>query len=343
MTGLLALAAIGATAVALRPASPARPSTLAAFSLAAHVPTLSRARTGSIGDIPWREQVYTATTGEPVDVSVSASYPADEPIGQQWADFFASLLHGSKLELLRAYVAPLVEVQTICGTHAVGCYGDDQLVVTNEPALGFAPDEVARHEYGHHIAHNRLNTPWPAVDWGPKRWASIANICSRARSDDVYPGDEFLLYRLNPGEAFAETYRFLVDTRLGRTQPSWPLVDKSFYPDQAALDAVEQDVLAPWTGPTTHLVDVRTRRTVWTQRLLTPLDGALTVRLATPGDARANLTLLADDDRTVLATGQSSRRHITLDFKVCGQRSITIRLTAPNSRGRHIRLRVTTP
>ena len=93
------------------------------------------------------------------------------------------------------------------------------------------PEEVARHEYGHHIALNRSNAPWPAFDWGPKRWATAAHICPRVRWNTAYPGDESLLYKLNPGEAFAEAYRVLVDMLLGEAHPAWPLVDPSFYPD----------------------------------------------------------------------------------------------------------------
>ena len=148
-------------------------------------------------------------------------------------------------------------MQAICGGSAVGCYGDDQLIVTNEPALGFRPEEVARHEYGHHVALNRSNAPWPAFDWGPKRWATAAHICPRVRWNTAYPGDESLLYKLNPGEAFAEAYRVLVDMKLGEAHPAWPLVDPNFYPDGPALDAVEQDIGSPWTGPTAQTFVVR--------------------------------------------------------------------------------------
>jgi hypothetical protein len=340
------LAAAVALAVWVWPAPHARSSTGPVFSLAARLPALSRAGLGSLGEIEWNERVYTASTGEPVDVSVSASYPVDDQVGQQWADFFASLLHGPELRLLRAHVAPLPEVQAICGARAVGCYGDDQLIVTNEPALGFAPDEVARHEYGHHIARNGLNSPWPAIDWGPKRWATSAKICGRVRSRTAYPGDEFLLYRLNPGEAFAEAYRVLIDRRRGQTRPSWPLVDPSFYPDSGTLAAIEQDVVSPWVGPTTRRLHVHIpdgSRSVRAQRVATPLDGTLTVRITLPTGSRADLALLTGNGRTVLATAHATRGRIMLGYRVCGQRSITIRLTVANSRGRDFDLEVTTP
>jgi hypothetical protein len=341
--GVVSLAVLTLAPVATHHASRTNSATLTAPSLAAHAPALSHAVTGAIGDIQWTERVYTAATGDSIDVSVSNAYPAEGPMGQQWADFFGALLHGPELPLLQAYVAPLSEVQTICGKRAVGCYGDDQLIVTNEPSLGFSPVEVARHEYGHHIASNRLNPPWPAIDWGPKRWATSENICARARSNDVYPGDEFLLYRLNPGEAFAEAYRVLVDSSLGQAQPTWPLVDSSFYPDQAQLDAVEQDVVAPWAGPTTRVIHARIQRPVWTKTLSTPLDGTIVARLTLAGGAGATLTLVAEGGRTILASGNTSRGRVELHSEICGQRSIHLRVTTRNALGRRIDLRVTSP
>jgi hypothetical protein len=328
---------VGLSAVVVLAIGCPTPRTLSAsptvFKLASRLPALSRANGANLGDIQWTEHVYTSSTNELVDVSVSPSYPADQPIGQRWADFFAALPHGPELAWLKAYVAPLSELHAICGGSAVGCYGDNQLIITNDPALGFAPEEVARHEYGHHIALNRSNTPWPALDWGPKRWATAARICPRVHWNEAYPGDESLLYKRNPGEAFAEAYRVFVDTRLGETHPSWPLVDTSFYPDRAALDAVEQDVTSPWTGPTSNNLHVHGE--AWEHRLATPLDGTLTVRLTGP----ARLALFGDDGQPMRPTTQHGR---SLAYQLCGQRSVTVRVISRNA-SRRLDLRMTTP
>jgi len=314
-------------------------------SLTALTPALTLDGEGSIAAIPWSQRVYTAATGDSVDVSVSTSYPAAADIGQRWADFFAALLHGPELASLKVYVAPLDETQSICGSSAVGCYGDDQLVLVNEPALGFDPEEVARHEYGHHIAQNRLNSPWPAIDWGPKHWATAADICARVHSGDVFPGDEFLLYRLNPGEAFAETYRFLMDKEAGQAQPAWPLVDRSFYPDQAELDAVEQDVTDPWTGPTTIVFHARLNgASVWEKSVPTPLDGTMTLSVAGAGGLATRVELLAPDGQKVLAAARSLRGgKATAGGQVCGQRSVIALVTASGAPGRHVEVRVSLP
>ena len=68
---------------------------------------------------------YTTSSGETVTVYASTSYPMDSALGQRWADFLAGLVHGSELALITVYLAPLNEVQTICGSQAIGCYSPD--------------------------------------------------------------------------------------------------------------------------------------------------------------------------------------------------------------------------
>jgi hypothetical protein len=223
------------TASAFRPARQTTPLTSAGRR---------RLRAGS-----WWGHVYTASTGELVNVSVSNSYPVDEAVGQGWADYFAGLVHGAELQLLHVFVATPAEVQATCGSqYAIGCYGSNEMEMIGEPVFGIDPKEVAAHEYGHHVAHNRVNPPWVAEDWGTKRWASYAGICARAAQGTAFPGDEDAHYRLNPGEGFAEVYRALVDSKRGSAF-DWSTVDASFIPNQTALQAVEDDVLQPWTAP----------------------------------------------------------------------------------------------
>jgi hypothetical protein len=148
-------------------------------------------------------------------VLVSEAYASDSGVAQRWADFFATLLHGPELGLLTAYLAPLDEVHGICGQGALGCYSSNRLVTVGDSSGGIPPASVAAHEYGHHVAYNRVNPPWIAVAWGTKRWASHMNVCSRAAAGTAMPGDEGVDYVLNPGEAFAETFRVLNETLAG--------------------------------------------------------------------------------------------------------------------------------
>src|SRR5439155_4552753 len=113
---------------------------------------------------------------------------------------------------------------------ALGWYdADDRVIFTtgdDVPERATAQSILA-HEYGHHIANNEKNTPWLAEDYGTKRWASYVNVCKRARTGTLYPGDESEHYRLNSGELFAESYRVLVEQKLGLPASPWLAVDQS--------------------------------------------------------------------------------------------------------------------
>jgi hypothetical protein len=311
----------------------------------ATTPTLAAAGEQLLRQATWWGGQVTAATGEQLTVYVSDSYAADQSLPQHWADFFAGLVHGPELPLLTAYVATPAEVQQLCGSvDALGCYGGQRLIIMGEPFAGVDPQEVARHEYGHHVAANRVNPPWQSVDWGTKRWASAENVCARTAGATAFPGDEGDHYEQNPGEAFAETFRALNEAKAGATTFTWPIVDSTFYPDAAALQAVEQDVLQPWTAPTTRSIRVRLPKAkrVWTLRLATPLDGQLDVNVALPVGAIDDVSLLGGDGH-VLAQGLWSGLHEKrVGYTICGQRSLLLRVVrkaAPTS----FAVRVTQP
>ncbi|HSS74819.1 MAG TPA: hypothetical protein VLK53_14770 [Gaiellaceae bacterium] len=343
----LCLTAAAAVAPALsadqtaRPPAIARPSALFAPRQST---VLSRAGERNLRKASWWGRIYTTPTGEAVAVNVSDSYPADDATGQSWADWFAGLVHGSELQLLHVYVATPQEVQSECGNaDALGCYGSNMMVVPGETMDGVDPKMIATHEYGHHVAFNRVNPPWQAVDSGTKRWASYANVCARTAAGSAYPGDEDAHYLQNPGEAFAETYRLLNESKAGATNLTWPIVDWSFYPDAAALHAVEQDVLEPWTTPTSKSLRIRLPKAkrVWTLPLATPLDGQLDVSVTLPAGALDDVSVVAAGQ--VLAQGLwAGTRQKRLTYQICGQRSLLLRVVrkgAPVS----FALRVTQP
>ena len=290
----------------------------------------------------WDGARYTVSSGENVSVEVSTAYASDPGTGQRWANFFASLVHGSELGLLRAYVAPINEVADICGGDGgvLGCYWNDRLVMVGEATYGIQATSVATHEYGHHVAHNRDNAPWSAIDWGTKRWASSMNICARVTAGTAFPGDEGGSYTLNPGEAFAESYRVLNETAAGLPL-LWPIVDPSFLPTTAALQALREDVVNPWTGPTTQKIRGKfaAHRRTWTLKLATPLDGDLSVRVAQGSDG---LELLGAA-RNVLARGVLTPfGGKTLHYRICGERSLALRVRASGTAA-PFTLRVTQP
>src|SRR5690242_5686068 len=116
---------------------------------------------------------YTTSTNERVTIYISDSYPQDQAVGERWANFVGSLLHGSEISQVAIYLAPPTQVSRLCGGQDIlGCYGQNQLIGPGEDQPGITAESVIAHEYGHHIAAHRSNPPWPAVDWGTKRWAS---------------------------------------------------------------------------------------------------------------------------------------------------------------------------
>jgi hypothetical protein len=275
------------------------------------------------------------STGETVRVFVSPEYPDGDAVGRRWAEFFTSLLHGSEIGLMTAYVLTPSDLEEVCGPDALGCYGGGMLAFMDEAAYGVTPEEVAAHEYGHHVAASRPNPPWRSVDTGPKHWASAAGVCRRTAEGTAFPGDEGRNYRLNPGEAFAEVYRVLNELEDGAPGFSWSLVDPSFRPDAAALEGAEKDVIDPWARPTTQVQRARLGgRKAWSLRVSTPLDGNLVVNLKLPRGVLHELTVLGPDGRTVLGKGLwSGAAEKRVTATVCGQRSIVVRVTRTGPSG----------
>jgi hypothetical protein len=276
-----------------------------------------------------------STSAGPVTLFVSDSYPQDPALGQRWADFLASLIHGSELATVTTYLAPLDEVQRACGSlSALACYspGRNSIIAPAEdPVAGVSAESILAHEYGHHVAASRDNSPWDAVDFGAKRWASVAQVCRESSAGNLFPGaqNDRDRYRLNPGEWFAESYRLLNERRAGRAETPWEVVDQTLYPNDAALAALEQDIVAPWSGNTQSTIGGSfTRRGAASRlhRIATPLDGTMTVAVRANPSVRVRIELLASDGsrvaRTTVSGGQRS-----VSTTVCGTRSYRARVT----------------
>lgn len=297
--------------------------------------------------ISWRGGPVTASTGEVVRVFVSNSIPLETTTPEAWAELLSRFTHGPELASLTTRIAPLAEVQELCGPRTLGCYGPNEMIAPSEPAGdGTTPEEVLRHEYGHHIAFHRQNPPWRAIEWGPKHWASTANVCARAARKEVFPGGGGHNYSLNPGEAWAEVYRLLDERRAGITTATWPIVAPSFQPSEAALLAAERDVLQPWTKGRTlsfRRTFGRGARRAWRIPLTTPLDGDLRLTVAVPRGALHEVALVAGNGRTVLQRGQwVSQRAKRLSRAVCGQRTLFVRVTPRGTAG-PVRVTVSVP
>jgi hypothetical protein len=273
--------------------------------------------------------LITASDGEPVTIYVQSELAAADPTMQQrWADMLTALVHGPEISRIEVYVATLARVQQTCGAQALGCYATNRLITMATDLPDVTAHAVLTHEYGHHIAESSDNTPWPAVDYGPKRWATAVGVCSRTASGELAPGDESSRYMLNPGEAFAEDYRVLNERREGLPETAWGVVDQRFYPDQATLDAVLQDVTSPWTGPTASTISssFTARATGRGFRVATPLDGTFRVTLNSPRNSRFTLRLVDPANGSQLASSTGVERVKTVEASVCGQRTLQVQV-----------------
>lgn len=343
VVGLALTAAASPVGAAAAPPRLEAPHGLAAAASPVHDATAALAAGGvrRLASTDWNGGTFTTASGS-VTVYVSTTY-ADTGVAQQWANFFASLVHGPELNVLNAYFAPLDQVQALCGggDGVLGCYGGNRLVAVGDTVDGITPESVAAHEYGHHVAFNRVNSPWPAVAWGTKRWATAERVCARVAGGTAFPGDEGSGYRLDPGEAFAESFRVLNETRAG-APATWPLLDPSFAPDADVLQAVYDDVVSPWTASqvvTMHGTLTRGRR-AWTAAIPTPLDGSVSLTLTGGSSA---LQLLGDGGRTVVQRGAwTAAGAQRIDLTVCGQRSLLVRVIGGTG-ARAFTLRVVRP
>jgi hypothetical protein len=325
--------------------SEATPATSWAYYGATADPTEALVhRSLSLPGVPSRGGPITTSTGETVNVFVSDSLPTVTP--EQWAEFIAHLDHGSEISKVTVQIATLDEVQQICGAQALGCYGDNQLISMGETFTdGTTPEEVVRHEYGHHIAFNRANPPWAAIDWGPKYWASVVGVCKRVKHDGAYPGDEGVHYDQNPGEAWAETYRVLEERKAGIFDSKWQIVSRNFFPNEASLAAAERDVLHPWTAGTsaTYRTNFTQRgKKVWLVPVQTLLDGNLNLKVTLPRAGLYDLAVLSPNRRTVMRHAVSRGGTTRIVGGICGIRSLYVRVSDRSGSGR-VSVTVSTP
>ena len=268
---------------------------------------------------------YLDLHGHSVTVEVSDRYAPDPAADQDLVDFLGTLAHGGEMSRLTVVVLTPGELSELCGAQALACYGsrNGRMFISGDGSQsGQAPLEfVVAHEYGHHVAAARDNSPWSAFEWGTKRWASYERVCPGVRAGDYHPGAQGQHYYSNPGEAFAEA--FAEGHYPGLVRWDW---DERLKPDDAALGAIFADVASPWRGPTTierqgKLPAGGARTDV--SEVDMPLDGRLTAELSAPGDADFDLYLTSAGGKDLArSTNRGSDERVR--YTICGRRSVGV-------------------
>ena len=272
--------------------------------------------------------------GRSVEITVS---PFCDPLvscqdadPQTIANFLGTIAHGDEMNLLNVDLQPGAELASTCGSAAAqACYFPSlNLMIINgndtTASDGATRDFVIAHEYGHHLANHRINPPFdsPAVDWGPKRWASYERVCEGVAAGTLFPGNEGSRYFQNPGEAFAEAFAF---ARFPTAPVAWHWIE-SLRPDANSLAAARGDALDPWTGPSTvkrqGRFPKRKRPKRKAKNFGTALDGDLTVKLN--GKAGADLALIlrgANGRELEQSDGIGSKEAVS--YRICGEGSVS--------------------
>jgi hypothetical protein len=282
--------------------------------------------------------VRHTSEGVPVRVEVSGAYASDAASEQTLVDFLGSRLHGPELGDLTTLVATPGEVEEYCGPSSLACYdvAKELMVLPGEDAPGVevTKEFIATHELGHHIAANRDNSPWPGVDWGPKRWASYERVCQGMRSGSLGRG-----YDDDPGEGFAQAYALL-----HYPEADWGRYTTLLQPDLGSLRAIEADVRQPWRLATRRTLTGRLTRSGRARarsfRVAVPLDGLASFALRGPRGTDFDISVT--DGRRLVGRNVQRGSGGFLSVPVCGERVVTVTVNAYHGTGR-FRLTVRTP
>jgi hypothetical protein len=261
---------------------------------------------------------YATPDGYSVAVEASSGYPVDPAADQKLVDFLATRVHGTELGDLSVYVGTPGEITQICGGDptVVACYAIDEarMYVPGESVRGIPVEYPLTHEYGHHVASRRSNSPWDALDWGAKYWSSSMRICAGVRSHLLFPGNQGAHYWDDPGEGFADGYAHL-------HYPDQPwYYNQLMRPNAKTFTAIRRDVLHPWTGPRSRTFHGRLGRRHGTRtfHIRLTLDGDVNLGLTSP---RGTVYEVAAETRG-FAAGQRLRNSGGFGVERCRQRQV---------------------
>ena len=273
------------------------------------------------------ETGYRAQDGQIVQVRVSDAVPNGPAVAQQIVNFLGTRLHGLELSRLRVFVGNPGEIRSACGgdERVLACYaaGERRMYVPDRDPqagsrAGFTRDYAVTHEYGHHVANFRSNSPWPALDWGAKHWSSYKYVCAGVDAGRYHPGDQGDHYLDDPGEGFADTY-----AHLHYPDVPWQFND-GLRPDAGAFEAIRRDVLEPWQRSVRRTLNgnLNLARTARALSFQNSLDGRVDLQLAGPRGANYDVGLY--DGRRLVDRTRTPGSRDRLRMNLCRDGSPTV-------------------
>jgi hypothetical protein len=273
---------------------------------------------------------YATPDGYQIAIEASSAYPVDPLADQKLVDFLASRVHGPELGDLSVYVGTPAEIIRLCGgdPQVVACYAIDEarMYVPGESVRGIPVEYPLTHEYGHHVALWRSNSPWDALDWGGKYWSSAMRVCVGVRRGLLFPGNQGAHYWDDPGEGFADGY-----AHMHYPHAPWNY-NELMRPNAKAFAGIRRDVLHPWTGPRSRTFHGRVskRHGVRTFHLRLELDGDVNFQLTAPPGAVYEVAA----ETPSFAAGQRLRNGAAFGVEWCRRKPVDhLELTVRRRKG----------
>jgi len=266
------------------------------------------------------------------------------------AEWYAALLrdapHGDEIATLRIDVVSWVELHSICGDGAGGCYSRNVMVVPPDQDAQTAHTLV--HEYGHHLDRSRP-VAGAAEPNGTPEWFRARGVAELLRLRSV-ARDYSLDWDRSIAEIFAEDYARLALGGNTTFKIRWLAP-----PDATVLSALQADlglgpppavvnppVLKPLTIVEKGSLAPRKRVSI-PFRLLGPgrrVTATATFAGAKETRARATLEIRCNGDRVALRTIGSGQRLVRIDQRDLGPAQCTAVLASTSSFSRSFTLNV---
>ncbi len=276
-----------------------------------------------------------------VEARVSNSVPNPDAVAESIVNFLGSRVHGLELGKLKVFIGTPSEISNACGgdSDVLACYAAAErrmYIPDRDPSAGssagFTRNYAITHEYGHHIAAYRSNSPFAALNYGAKYWSSYKFVCAGTDNGLYFPGNQSTHYLDDPGESFADTYAHLPEN--GFANVPWQF-NARLRPDAGAFAAIRRDVLHPWQRSARKVVtgSLNSIHTARATSVPLSLDGTLDLKLHGPSGANFNVAIYDGTRLISRTTASGSQDHLRLTACRDGSQRETARVRVTRRTG----------